>query len=63
MEYVLIITKIAKTTNIPVLNQINFIYTGIELKFRRVLFKPSEDIIVDSCFQELKRNMVGHNFD
>ena len=56
MEYGLNITRIAKITNIPVFNQIIFIYTGIELKFCRDLSKPSEDIIVDACFQESKNN-------
>ena len=53
MEYVLIITKIAKATNIPVFNQIIFIYTGIKLEFRHDLSKPSENIIMDACIEKL----------
>ena len=44
MEFVLVITRAVKATNMPVLNQIVLIYTGIDLKFRR------------KCFQELENN-------
>ena len=40
----------------PVYNQIILIYTGIELEFRRDLFKLNENTIMDSCFPELKYN-------
>ena len=54
MEFVLAIIRAVKTMNMPGYNQIILIYTGIELEYRRDLFKPTEDTIMDSCFQELK---------
>ena len=48
------ITRAIKTTNISVYNQIILIYTGIEPKFRRDLFKPTKEIIINVCLQELK---------
>ena len=53
MEFLLAITKTIKKINIPVYNQIIFLYTGIKLKFRRDLFKPIENSIINSYFQEL----------
>ena len=54
MEYFLIMTRVGKTKNMPVSNQITFIYTGIELKFRRDLSKPSEKIIMEAYFQKYR---------
>ena len=56
MEFVLAITRTVKITNMPVYNQIILIYTGIQLKFRRDLFKPNEETTTDTCFQELRNN-------
>ena len=52
IKFALVITRTIKTTNMPVFNQMIFIYTGIELKFRRDLSKPSENIIMDACLQK-----------
>ena len=40
MEFVLVINRTIKTINMLVYNQIILIYTGIEFKLRRNLFKP-----------------------
>ena len=57
IKFVLVIIRTIKTTNMLVYNQIILIYTGIELEFRRDLFKPTEEITMDSCFQELENNI------
>ena len=55
-KIVLAITRTVKIMNMFVYNQITLIYTGIELKFRRDLFKPNEKITMDACFQELEND-------
>ena len=44
IKFVLAITRTINITNMLVYNQIILIYTGIELKFRRDLFKPIEKL-------------------
>ena len=64
MEFVLIIIRTVQTTKMPMYNQIILIYIGFEFKFRRDLFKPIENTIINSYFQKLKNNqkiMVGYN--
>ena len=56
MEFVLAITRIIKTTNMSVYNQITLIYIGINVKFRRDLCKLTEKFTRDTCFQNLKNN-------
>ena len=52
MELILAITWTVKTTNVFIYNQIILIYTNIELKFRRDLFKLIANDIMESCLQK-----------